>query len=60
VSWIKRDQIWRSQIVISGKKIHLGDFFSEDEAYQAYKEANNETPKSKPREHTYRKQESKK
>lgn len=30
---------WRAKIVVNGKPIHLGSFYSEDEAAQAYAEA---------------------
>jgi hypothetical protein len=37
--WDKRRQKWRAQIMVSGKKKHLGDFVLEEEAHQAYLEA---------------------
>lgn len=36
VSWFKRDKKWRVQIMYNGKYIHLGLFFSELDAANAY------------------------
>jgi hypothetical protein len=36
VSWFKRDQKWKAQIQINGEQKYLGQFDTEDEAYQAY------------------------
>ena len=35
-SWFKRDQKWRAEIKLNGKKIFLGSFEIEEEARQAY------------------------
>ena len=39
VSWCKRDKVWVSQIVVSGKNTRLGNFRSEIEAATAYDNA---------------------
>ena len=39
VSWCKNYEKWRAQIVINGKRKHLGYFKEELEAHKAYQEA---------------------
>jgi hypothetical protein len=39
VSWIGRRSKWAAQIISNGKKYHLGEFSSEEEAGKAYQEA---------------------
>jgi len=36
VYWYKAGRIWRAKITISGKKYHLGQFTSEEDAARAY------------------------
>ena len=39
VNWNKRDSKWRSQIRYKDKKIHLGQYTTEEEAHEAYQTA---------------------
>ena len=39
VCWHKRDLIWRAQITVNYKVLHLGNFIIEEEAALAYNEA---------------------
>lgn len=36
VHWDSRAQLWRAQIRVQGRRIHLGRFSTPDEAYRAY------------------------
>jgi len=40
VKWDKRDKVWKSQIGVNGKRIHLGEFTDKQDAIKARKEAN--------------------
>jgi 3'-phosphoadenosine 5'-phosphosulfate sulfotransferase len=42
VSWHKRENKWKSQIQINGKRKHLGRFTNEFQAHEAYQKALNE------------------
>lgn len=39
VGWYRRDEVWRAQIVVNGKQIHLGYFDLEVDAARAYNRA---------------------
>jgi hypothetical protein len=39
VSWHKPNGMWRAQIAVNGKKIHLGDFADEQQAARVAREA---------------------
>ncbi len=39
VCWARRERKWMAQIQVNGRKIHLGKYATEEEAYAAYCEA---------------------